>query len=569
MHLCHWDIKLHQCCIYRTLLIKFLQYQIIQTSSSLSLKMVFFKSFSFIKFVLILFRVLPKHYNKQKGLQISSASDVYVESFPQFKHRCSESSETTLIFNVEGTLLRSSSLFPYFMLVAFEAGSIIRALLLLLLYPFLRLISEEMSLKVMVLVCFMGIKKESFRIGSSVLPKFFMEDVSAESFAALRMAKKKIGVTELPQVMVESFLRDYMEVDVVVGRELKEIGGYYVGLYEEKETSKRAQCAEAKLFRDVAELSSTVIGLDNISCSTQNQLFSGCKEIYMVSEAEKLNWSILPRDRYPKPLIFHDGRLAFRPTPLSILAMFMWFPFGLVLSIFRITIAVILPLNVSLPVLFFSGIKLRLLNSDSLNNADHDIIGPKGTLFVCNHRTLLDPLFLSFGLKKPVAAVTYSLSRLSEMISPIRTGRLTRDHDQDSKMMKELLNHGDLVVCPEGTTCREPYLLRLSPLFTELSDNIVPVGMDSHVTMFHGTTAGGSKCLDPFFFMMNPDPSYTVRFLNRVRGASLCKQGDRSRYEVANVVQSELGKALGFECTMHTRKDKYLSLAGNEGLVSA
>lgn len=290
----------------------------------------------------------------------------------------------------------------------------------------------------------------------------------------------------------------------------------------------------------------------------------------MVTEGQKLNWSILPRDRYPKPLIFHDGRLAFRPTPSAMLAMFMWFPLSLFLSIFRITIAIFLPFNLSLPILFFSGIKIRLLNSDNLVlNADNDIISPKGILFVCNHRTLLDPLFLSFGLKKPFAAVTYSLSRLSEIISPIKTFRLTRDRDEDSKMMGELLNQGDLVVCPEGTTCREPYLLRLSPLFTELSDNIVPVGMDSHVTMFHGTTAGGSKCFDPFFFLMNPYPSYTVQFLNRVRGASLCREGNKSRFEVANVVQSELGKALGFECTMLTRKDKYMSLAGNEGIVSA
>ncbi|MFS7976224.1 putative glycerol-3-phosphate 2-O-acyltransferase [Helianthus anomalus] len=31
---------------------------------------------------------------------------------------------------------------------------------------------------------------------------------------------------------------------------------------------------------------------------------------------------------------FHDGRLAFRPKPLSMLVMFMWFPFAILLSIF-------------------------------------------------------------------------------------------------------------------------------------------------------------------------------------------------------------------------------------------
>lgn len=239
--------------------------------------MVFSKSFSFVKLVLFLFRVLPKHYNKHKGVQISNSSDAHVKSFSQFKLRCFNSSETTLIFNVEGTLLKSSSYFPYFMLVAFEAGSIIRALLLLLLYPFLCLISEELSLKIMVLVCFLGIKKGSFRIGSSVLPKFFMEDVSAESFEALRMAKKKVGVSELPQVMVESFLKDYMEVDVVVGRELKVFCGYYVGLYVDEKMSASDHHLEGKLCKDVTKLSSNVFGLSNLNSSTQDQLFSCCK----------------------------------------------------------------------------------------------------------------------------------------------------------------------------------------------------------------------------------------------------------------------------------------------------
>lgn len=239
--------------------------------------MVFSKSLSFVKLVLFLFRVLPKHYNKHKGVQISNSSDAHVKSFSQFKLRCFNSSATTLIFNVEGTLLKSSSYFPYFMLVAFEAGSIIRALLLLLLCPFLCLISEELSLKIMVLVCFLGIKKGSFRIGSSVLPKFFMEDVSAESFEALRMAKKKVGVSELPQVMVESFLKDYMEVDVVVGRELKVFCGYYVGLYVDEKMSASDHHLEGKLCKDVTKLSSNVFGLSNLNSSTQDQLFSCCK----------------------------------------------------------------------------------------------------------------------------------------------------------------------------------------------------------------------------------------------------------------------------------------------------
>lgn len=127
------------------------------------------------------------------------------------------------------------------------------------------------------------------------------------------------------------------------------------------------------------------------------------------------------------------------------------------------------------------------------------------------------------------------------------------------------------MVCPEGTTCREPYLLRFSPLFAEVSDSIVPVAIDSHVTYFHGTTASGLKAFDPIFFLLNPYPLYTVRLLDPVfrGGSSTCQDPDdgKSKFDVANHVQHEIGKALGFECTNLTRRDKYLILAGNNGVV--
>ncbi|RVX01467.1 putative glycerol-3-phosphate acyltransferase 3 [Vitis vinifera] len=494
------------------------------------------------------------------------ASQFKFQKSPSFVLRSGLTDCDTLVFNVEGTLLKSSSLFPYFMLVAFEAGSLLRALLLFLLYPFTCLVREEMGIKMMVIICFFGIKKASFRAGSAVLPKFFLEDVGIEGFEMMRRGRKKVAVSCLPRVMVESFLRDYLEVDIVVGRELKVVGGYFVGLMEEKK--KDMSGLEAIFGDDQKRSCRTAIGINNLNRPIAHHFFSHCKDVYLMSEADRTSWHHLPRDKYTKPLIFHDGRLALRPTPLSTLAMFMWVPFGSCLAIFRIIVALSLPNKISLPILVFSGLRLKLTakpkGSPSVLTAKQN--KPKGLLYVCNHRTLLDPLYISFALSKPVTAVTYSLSRLSELLAPIRTVRLTRDRDQDGKMMDKLLSQGDLVVCPEGTTCREPYLLRFSPLFSEMSDNIIPVAMDSHVSMFHGTTAGGLKCLDPLFFLMNPCPSYNIQFLEKVSGAS-CHDGGESRFHVANHVQSELGKALGFECTSLNRKDKYLTLAGNEGIV--
>ncbi|KAI3805898.1 hypothetical protein L1987_21786 [Smallanthus sonchifolius] len=519
-----------------------------------------------LKLILFISRALLKlHKNHTKALKrtLSNTHGSHFKSqtltSPVYT---SDLSQKTLIFDVEETLLRSPSMFPYFMLVAFESGSLIRAFVLFALYPLLFLANDELSIKIMVMVSFFGIKKDGFRVGSSVLPKFFLEDVGVEGFDVLRRGKKTVGVSKLPQVMVECFLKDYLEIDYVFGRDLKVFGGYFVGLMKENKNTIKHRINEVLEEDDQTVcFSNKSVKRDWISCS---------KEVYMVSNGEKKTWQILPRERYPKDLIFHDGRLAFRPEPLNMLVMFMWFPFAILLSTFRAIIALTMPYDALIPILEFTGMQLKLTNNNSTpDTTSHDRKQHKGRLYVCNHRTLLDPLYLSFGLKKPFAAVTYSLSRMSEILSPIKTVRLTRDRDQDAKTMDKMLKLGDLMVCPEGTTCREPYLLRFSPLFAELSDHIVPVALDSYVTMFYGTTASGLKCLDPFLFMMNPNPVYRVQFLDQIHGvSSQASDAKSTRFEVANNVQSEIGKTLGFECTSLTRKDKYLVLAGNEGFVS-
>ncbi|KAJ4956970.1 hypothetical protein NE237_013753 [Protea cynaroides] len=528
---------------------------------------------SFKALLLSFFLILPKKLSNPRSLHRKVSSSKF-QRFPSLacNRSSDEPSNQTIIFDVEGALLRSSSLFPYFMLVAFEAGGLLRALVLLLLYPFICcMLSEEMSLNFMVMVCFLGIKRENCRAGRAVLPKFFLEDVGLESFEVMMRFGRKVGISCLPTLMVEDFLKDYLEVDCVVGRELKVFHGYCVGLMEEKKMidAKVMEVLENhnKMSCD-SKCNVVVLGSFNNKChDNHHKLFSHCKNVYLVSETEKRNWHELPKVRYPKPLIFHDGRLAFRPTPLATLAMFIWVPFGFFLAIIRALIALLLPYKLVIPILSCTGMRMQLTTP---NSSPNPIISAatsnQGFLYVCNHRTLLDPLYLSAAINKPLTAVTYSLSRMSEILAPIRTVRLTRDRDEDAKMMKKLLKEGDLVVCPEGTTCREPYLLRFSPLFAEMSNEIVPVAMNVHVTMFYGTTAGGLKFLDPLFFLMNPHSSYQVQLLQKVSGSSTCNvDGAESRFNVANHVQKELGRVLGFECTKLTRKDKYLILAGNDG----
>ncbi|KAK3163578.1 hypothetical protein QOZ80_1AG0005510 [Eleusine coracana subsp. coracana] len=479
----------------------------------------------------------------------------------------------TLVVDVEGWILRPPvSAFPYFMLVAVEAGGFLRGLLLLLLYPLLRLLGDGARARAMATVALVGLEeKEVARVGRAVLPKFFMEAAAAEGVAAVRAAARVVAVSAtFPRVMVDGFLREYVGVDAVVGPEVRSVGGVLAGLVDEEDAAEMAAKRIKVLFGGEVEAAAgkkDAVGLVGAASSSRvHYLFSPyyCKETFGVSESDARGWRPLPRDAYPRPLVFHDGRLAFAPTPPAALAMYTFLPFGLALVVFRVLAFSFLPYRVCFPVGALTGVHYRLVAGHTPAAGEEG----EGRLYVCNHRTLLDPIIVAAALGKAVTAVTYSLSPVSEMIAPIRTARLTRDREQDRRNMAALLARGDLVVCPEGTTCREEFLLRFSPLFGELGAGVNPVALDTRVDMFYGTsTKPGAKWMDPFYFMMNPRPAYRVEFLPCVAPAAAETGGGDSSIGVANRVQRDLGKALGFELTGLTRKDKYMMLAGNEGVV--
>lgn len=264
-------------------------------------------------------------------------------------------------------------------------------------------------------------------------------------------------------------------------------------------------------------------------------------------------------EELPKPVIFHDGRLVQKPTPLIALLIILWFPIGVILSILRVFAGAAVPISATRRVMALLG--CPIVPKGALPG------GGAGVVFVCSHRTVIDAVAVSACLGRMTTTISYSVAGFTELLSPIKSSRLTRHRSKDAKLIEGILNEGKcLVMCPEGTTCREPYLLRFSSLFAELADRIAPVAVAVKASLFHGTTARGHKWLDPFFFYMNPRPVYEVTFLDPLPAEQTCSAG-RSSHDVANHVQRLIADELGYECTNLTRKDKYRALAGTDGLV--
>ncbi|KAF3778365.1 Glycerol-3-phosphate 2-O-acyltransferase 4 [Nymphaea thermarum] len=133
----------------------------------------------------------------------------------------------TVAADLDGTLLASSSSFPYFLLLSYTAGGILRSLLLVLCAPLIlalyKLVSESAAIRLLIFVSVSGLHLGDITAASaSILPELYAANVRSDAWELFdSCSERRVVVTANPRIMVEPFAIDCLGAHAVLGTELE------------------------------------------------------------------------------------------------------------------------------------------------------------------------------------------------------------------------------------------------------------------------------------------------------------------------------------------------------------
>nr|GEV69475.1 signal peptide peptidase-lik 4 [Tanacetum cinerariifolium] len=235
--------------------------------------------------------------------------------------------------DLDGTLLKSNLSFLYYILLAIEAGSLIRGITLILSIPLITLtsifISEQLAAKLLIFITYSQLKISNVEhVSRTILPFFYAKDVRNDSFELFDMCEKKVIVTANPVVMVDVFVKEWLGGDKVIGTaiEVDLRTGKATGFVKEP----GVLFGELKRLAVLEEFGDHVPDIGIGDRDTDFEFMSICREGYIVPT--DYNARLASPDRLKTQLIFHD---AYQAQPPSSMITYIQLPFRFVISLFR------------------------------------------------------------------------------------------------------------------------------------------------------------------------------------------------------------------------------------------